>query len=175
MLDDRGQILVVDDEANLRRVLSVQLEREGFEVHTAPDGEAGLAFLSEHHVDLVITDLRMPKLGGMDLLRVAVREEPERPVVILTAHGTIDIAVEALKIGAFDFIRKPFDQDEVRLIVKKAMRTRELARRDAHRQGAAESARFGIIGRHASVQKVYAMIDRVAKAPTTVLITGESG
>ena len=182
MLPTKPQVLVVDDEANLRRVLAAQLARDGYEMHTAEDGAAGLAFLKEHHIDLVITDLRMPKMGGMDLLRSALREVPGLPVIILTAHGTVDGAVEALKTGAFDFVRKPFDQDEVRMVVRKALRTRDLAKRDATRvvesdgMGEAEEiSRFGIIGASAAVRELYAMIDRVADTPSTVLVTGESG
>ncbi|UQA55716.1 sigma-54-dependent transcriptional regulator [Polyangium aurulentum] len=180
MLPEKKQILVVDDEANLRRVLSAQLARDGYEVHTAEDGEAGLAFLKEHHIDLVITDLRMPKVDGMDLLRAALRDDPTRPVVMLTAHGTVDNAVEALKTGAFDYITKPFDQHEVRLVVRKALRTRDLASADASRDVAATppkegAARFGIIGESQPIQDLYAIIERVADRPTTVLITGESG
>ncbi|HVY45833.1 MAG TPA: sigma-54 dependent transcriptional regulator, partial [Minicystis sp.] len=181
MLPEKKQILVVDDEANLRRVLSAQLARDGYDVHTAEDGEAGLAFLREHHIDLVITDLRMPKVDGMDLLRAALRDDPSRPVVMLTAHGTVDNAVEALKTGAFDYITKPFDQNEVRVVVKKALRTRDLASADASHEIAPEAkpregtARFGIIGESTPVLDVYAVIERVADTPTTVLVTGESG
>jgi DNA-binding NtrC family response regulator len=196
MLPEKKQILVVDDEANLRRVLSAQLARDGYEVHTAEDGEAGLAFLKEHHIDLVITDLRMPKLDGMDLLRAALRDDPSRPVVMLTAHGTVDNAVEALKTGAFDYITKPFDQNEVRVVVKKALRTRDLASADATAGWGPTSpreatstpsptqapaltkdaaARFGIIGESPPILDVYNVLQRVADTPTTVLITGESG
>ncbi|AUX21801.1 Fis family transcriptional regulator [Sorangium cellulosum] len=180
MLPEKKQILVVDDEANLRRVLSAQLGRDGYEVHTAEDGEEGLAFLKEHHIDLVITDLRMPRVDGMDLLRAALRDDPSRPVVLLTAHGTVDNAVEALKTGAFDYITKPFDQNEVRVVVKKALRTRDLASADATRdvspappRGRAD--RFGIIGESPPIQELYAILERVADTPTTVLISGESG
>ncbi|TKD12046.1 sigma-54-dependent transcriptional regulator [Polyangium fumosum] len=181
MLPEKKQILVVDDEANLRRVLSAQLGRDGYEVHTAEDGEEALAFLKEHHIDLVITDLRMPKVDGMDLLRAAMRDDPTRPVVMLTAHGTVDNAVEALKTGAFDYITKPFDQHEVRLVVRKALRTRDLASADASRDVAVSaspregSARFGIIGESQPIHDLYAIIERVSDTPTTVLITGESG
>src|SRR6187399_2955524 len=133
MLPEKKQILVVDDEANLRRVLSIQLTRDGYEVHTAEDGEAALAFLKEHHIDLVITDLRMPKVDGMDLLRRAQKIDAELPVVMITAHGTVDNAVEALKSGAFDYLTKPFDQIEVRAIVRKALRTRDLSAAEATR------------------------------------------
>jgi two-component system, NtrC family, response regulator AtoC len=176
MLPERKQILVVDDEPNLRRVLSAQLDRDGYDVHTAEDGEQGLAILEEHHIDLVITDLRMPKVDGMALLRRALELDPDLPVVMITAHGTVDNAVEALKTGAFDYITKPFDQAEVRAIVRKALRTRDLASAEATRPDrAAPEARYGIIGKSASILQVYAVLDRVADTPTTVLVTGESG
>ncbi len=177
MPPEKKQILVVDDEANLRRVLAAQLARDGYEVHAAEDGEAGLAMLREHHIDLVITDLRMPKVDGMELLRQALRLDPELPVVMLTAHGTVDNAVEALKTGAFDYITKPFDQAEVRTIVRKALRTRDLAGIEATREDArgGAGARFGIIGESDAIVGVYSIFERVADTPTTVLITGESG
>jgi two-component system, NtrC family, response regulator AtoC len=181
MLPEKKQILVVDDEANLRRVLSAQLARDGYEVHTAEDGEAALAFLKEHHIDLVITDLRMPRVDGMDLMRAALRDDPSRPVVMITAHGTVETAVEALKTGAFDYITKPFDQNDVRIVVKKALRTRDLANSDATRDLAPAAApkegaaRFGIIGESPPIAELYTILQRVADTPTTVLITGESG
>jgi nitrogen regulation protein NR(I) len=177
MLPERKQILVVDDEPNLRRVLTAQLERDGCDVHTAEDGEQALSILREHHVDLVITDLRMPKLDGMELLRRVVAMDDELPVVMLTAHGTVDNAVEALKTGAFDYITKPFDQAEVRTIVRKALKTRDLSSVEASRTAHAEDggARYGIIGQSAGILELYAVLDRVADTPTTVLITGESG
>src|SRR4051812_1927040 len=177
MLPEKKQILVVDDEANLRRVLTAQLARDGYEVHVAEDGEAGLSLLREHHIDLVITDLRMPKMDGMELLRQVQRIDADLPVVMLTAHGTVDNAVEALKTGAFDYITKPFDQGEVRAIVQKALRTRDLAGAEATpeetREGA--GARYGIIGESDAIVRVYSILERVADTPTTVLVTGESG
>ncbi len=174
---ERKQILVVDDEANLRRVLAAQLTRDGYEVHVAEDGEAGLALLRENHIDLVITDLRMPKIDGMDLLRAALRDDPARPVLMMTAHGTVETAVEALKTGAFDYLTKPFDQEEVRIVVRKALRTRELAASDATREEPREEsgARFGIIGQSQPILDIYSVLERVADTPTTVLVTGESG
>jgi DNA-binding NtrC family response regulator len=162
-------------------VLSAQLTRDGYDVHTASDGEEGLALLREHHIDLVLTDLRMPRLDGMDLLRAALRDDPQRPVVMMTAHGTVETAVEALKSGAFDYVTKPFDQEEVRIIVRKALRTRDLSSADASSSahGSAtpelEGTRFGIIGESAAINEVYAILEKVANTPTTVLVTGESG
>ncbi|HTB73136.1 MAG TPA: sigma-54 dependent transcriptional regulator [Polyangiaceae bacterium] len=173
MLPERKQVLIVDDEPNLRKILSAQLTRDGYDALTAEDGEQGLHLLREHHIDLVITDLKMPKVDGMTLLRRALEIEPELPVVLITAHGTIDTAVEALKRGAFDFVTKPFDKDEVRQIVAKALKTRELRGADA--TPAPSGARFGIIGSSQGIAELYAILERVADTPTTVLITGESG
>ncbi|MBK7584567.1 MAG: sigma-54-dependent Fis family transcriptional regulator [Myxococcales bacterium] len=178
MLPERKQVLVVDDEPNLRRVLTAQLERDGYDVHTAEDGEQALAHLAEHHIDLVITDLRMPKMDGMELLRRAVALDSELPVVMITAHGTVDNAVEALKTGAFDYITKPFDQSEVRAIVRKALRTRDLSSTEASHSPEARppaDARYGIIGQSTAIQELYAVLERVADTPTTVLVSGESG
>jgi len=180
MLPEKKQILVVDDETNLRRVLCAQLVRDGYDVHEAGDGADAISLLKEHHIDLVITDLKMPNVDGMELLRNALRDDPSRPVIMLTAYATIENAVEALKTGAFDFITKPFDQNEVRQIVKKALRTRDLANADATRDIGAPptkeaNARFGIIGESTAILDVFAKLERVADTPTTVLITGESG
>ncbi len=179
MLPERKQILVVDDEPNLRRVLAAQLMRDGYDVHQAEDGARALEILAEDHIDLVITDLRMPRIDGMELLRRAVELDDELPVIMLTAHGTVDNAVEALKTGAFDYVTKPFDQQEVRTIVRKALRTRDLASVEASRERTSpegeSSFRFGIIGVSSGIRELYAVIDRVADTPTTVLITGESG
>ena len=175
MLPEKKQVLIVDDEPNLRKILAAQLSRDGYDVLTAEDGEQGLQTLRDHHIDLVITDLKMPKVDGMTLLREALREEPELPIVMITAHGTVDTAVEALKTGAFDYLTKPFDKDEVRQIVAKALKTRQLAGAEATRVQEAPGARFGIIGSSSGIVDLYAVLERVADTPTTVLITGESG
>jgi len=176
MLPERNQILVVDDEPNLRRVLSAQLSRDGYDVLTAEDGEQGLEMLREHHIDLVITDLKMPRLDGMELLHAALELDAELPVVMITAHGTVDTAVEALKTGAFDYVTKPFDQNEVRTIVRKALATRALSAREVSRSTPAGTEyRWGIIGKSPGIQEVCTVLDKVADTPTTVLVTGESG
>lgn len=176
MLPEKRQILIVDDEPNLRRVLAAQLARDGYDVHTAEDGVQALEVLAEHHIDMMITDLRMPRMDGMSLLRRALEVDPELPVVMITAHGTVDNAVEALKTGAFDYITKPFDQAEVRTIVRKALRTRDLAATEATLPSEAPAeSRYGIIGQSPAIQPLYAILDRVADTPTTVLVTGESG
>src|SRR5690606_37624173 len=131
MIGDKKQILIADDEPNLRRVLGAQLTRDGHEVHLVGDGGEALSVLKESHIDLLICDLRMPVLDGMSLLREALAIYPALPVIMITAHGTVDNAVEALKTGAFDYITKPFDQEELRIIVRKALKTQDLSARDA--------------------------------------------
>ena len=176
MLPEKKQVLIVDDEPNLRKILAAQLSRDGYEVMTAEDGEQGLTMLRENHIDLVVTDLKMPKVDGMMLLRQALRESPDLPIVMITAHGTVDTAVEALKLGAFDYLTKPFDKDEVRQVVAKALKTRQLAQEEATTESTPDpGARFGIIGKSAGLTDLYAVLERVADTPTTVLITGESG
>ncbi|MCL2723253.1 MAG: sigma-54 dependent transcriptional regulator [Polyangiaceae bacterium] len=176
MLPEKKQVLIVDDEPNLRKILAAQLSRDGYDVLLAEDGEQGLALMREHHIDLVVTDLKMPKVDGMTLLREALREGPELPIVMITAHGTVDTAVEALKLGAFDYLTKPFDKDEVRQVVAKALKTRQLAEEDASSAPKdVPGARFGIIGQSPGLTDLYAVLERVADSPTTVLITGESG
>ncbi len=175
MIGEPKQILIADDEPNLRKVLGAQLAREGYEVHMVDNGKEAYDWLVDNHVDLLITDLRMPEMDGMELLRRALALDPGLPVVMITAHGTVDNAVEALKTGAFDYITKPFDQEELRRIVAKAIATRTLSARDATHADAPQNSRFGIIGQSQAIFDVYALVDRVADSPTTVLVTGESG
>ena len=174
MKKNRQQILVADDEPNLRRVLEAQLRRDGFDVIGVEDGQQAIEAIAEHHVDLVITDLKMPRLDGMGVLKHLASEYPRVPVIMITAHGTVDTAVEALKLGAFDYITKPFDRDELRAAVMKAAKTRELSQTTASNATEA-GGRFEIIGRSPRMLEVYDVIERVADTPSTVLVTGESG
>jgi two-component system, NtrC family, response regulator AtoC len=169
------QVLIADDEPNLRRVLIAQLARDGFEVHAVEDGEAALALLAEHHIDVVISDLRMPKLDGMGLLKKIVADYPDLPVIMITAHGTVDTAVEALKHGAFDYVTKPFDRAEFQRVVSKAAKLRELSGEHYIGSSLEERGRFHLIGESPVMRDVYQVIERVADTPSTVLITGESG
>jgi DNA-binding NtrC family response regulator len=174
------QILIAEDEPNLRRVLGAQLQRDGYEVLLAEDGAQAMALLGEHHVDVIISDLRMPKVDGLSFLKHVVAEKPDVPFLLITAHGTVETAVEALKLGAFDYVTKPFDRAELKTIVDKAARTRDLIDADAAvlpKEAALDEGRgrFRLIGREAPMRDVYAIIEKVADTPSTVLITGESG
>jgi DNA-binding NtrC family response regulator len=168
------QILIVDDEPNLRKVLGAMLRQVGYDVLTACDGIEALEVLASDHIDVVITDLRMPRLDGMGLLRRLGDDFPNLPVIVITAHGTVEAAVQALKSGAFDFITKPFDRTEMQQVVDKALRTHALGPGDILAEDA-QKGRFKIIGQSAPMQEVYGIIDKVADTPSTVLITGESG
>jgi two-component system, NtrC family, response regulator AtoC len=168
------QILVADDEPNMRKVLRAMLEHDGYDVHLAEDGAAALDVLANNHVDVLITDLRMPEIDGMELLKRVHGTRESMPVIMITAHGTVDTAVEAIKLGAFDYITKPFDRKALREIVAKAARTCELQEKEVAVERDT-AGRFRIIGRAKSMQEIFQMIDRVAATPSTVLITGESG
>jgi DNA-binding NtrC family response regulator len=169
------QIVLADDELNLRRVLGAILAREGYEVLEARDGEEALALVGPGVV-AVITDLKMPRMDGMALLRRMGAEHANVPVIMITAHGSVDSAVEAVKLGAFDYIEKPFEQVQIRQIVDKAVRTHARAVVNASPQTPEPSeGRFGLVGRSASLEHVFALIEKVADTPSTVLISGESG
>ena len=189
----RPRILVVDDEPNLRKVLGALLEQAGYEVHAEPDGAAALArvrALPPGTFDSVVSDLRMPNMDGMTLLRHLNREHPSLPVVILTAHGSVDTAVEAVKAGAFDFLEKPFDKEQIDQVLSKAVAQAKRAGpsvsvpppSEAGHDDASESAadrrvfdEIGMVGESPAIRKVREMIGTVAATPSTVLITGESG
>lgn len=171
-------ILVADDEPNLRRVLSGILTRAGYEVLEAADGEEALGLLGRG-VSAVVTDLRMPRIDGMTVLRHVVSEAPDVPVIILTAHGTVDSAVEAVKLGAFDYIEKPFEKEQIRQIVAKAVRHAEAAKKSPRVAVASVTdkvpGKFGFVGDSPGMIKIYDIISKIADTPSTVMVTGESG
>jgi len=170
----RKKILVVDDEVNMRLVLKAMLTKEGYEVETAADGLEALALLKRHDVTACVTDLRMPRLDGMGLLNRMAEEYPAVPVILITAHGTVATAVDALKKGAFDYITKPFDQEELKRVIGKAVKTRVLGDEEVQLPPA-EIDRSEIVGTGAQMAKIFEVIRKVAPSTTTVLITGETG
>jgi two-component system response regulator AtoC len=169
-----AHVLVVDDELNIRRVLAAMLKRDGYEVTTAADGEQALAVLARAPVQVVVTDLVMPRLDGLSLLRRVSADYPDVPVIVITAHGTVDSAVAALKAGAFDFITKPFAQEELKKVIAKAARAHELERQNVHGP-TSEGEKPPLVGQSPAMRQVYDLIARVADSPSTVLVTGESG
>src|SRR5450432_4256125 len=158
----------------MRRVLEAILRREGYDVVTAANGLDALAAMNRD-VHTVITDLKMPGLDGMGLLRKLSTDYADVPVVMITAHGSVENAVEAVKLGAFDYLEKPFEQEQIRQIVAKAMKTHQLARRDARPEEPSGHGRFRLIGQAPVIRHIFSVVEKVANTPSTVLITGESG
>ncbi|MFO0561852.1 MAG: sigma-54 dependent transcriptional regulator [Polyangiales bacterium] len=174
MLVGKKHILVVDDEANLRRLLAAQLTQDGYEAHAVADGKEAMAALKEQHFDAVISDLRMPNMDGMTLLKHIQQEHGDIPVIVLTAHGTVETAVDAMRFGAFDFLTKPFDRAEMQAVVGKAVRTVDHRHKDVAIEPD-ERGRYRIIGESEPMLAIYQILEKVADTPATVLITGESG
>ena len=171
------KILVIDDEKNIREGLQMALEDEGYEVLTAEDGTDGLHKALSEAIDLVITDLRMPGVGGQEILRRVSSETPGVPVIVLTGHGTVETAVEAMRMGAYDFLTKPLDLARLSLLVKRALQNRELVlqHRELVEQLQSDKIFEHIIGKSAAMEHVFEMIKKVVPSRASVLITGESG
>ena len=169
-----ARILVVDDELNMRLVLKAMLKKEGYEVATAADGQEALQILKEEKIAVVATDLKMPRLDGMGLLDRIMQDDPSLPVIILTAHGTVANAVDALKKGAFDYLTKPFEQDELKTVIMKAIKTRQLGDRDLSAP-ADDVDPYRIVGASSRMAEIHEIIRKVSPTTTTVLITGETG
>ena len=170
-------ILIIDDEDNIRNGLATNFELEDYEVKTASNGKEGLDLIAKGDIDLVITDLRMDGISGEEVVKRVTTETPGIPVIVLTGHGSIDAAVEAMKSGAYDFLTKPLNLDQLNLIVKRALENRELSLQHKLLKEEIESSACleQMIGRSAEMQKVFSMIKKVAPAKASVLITGESG
>lgn len=169
-----NRILIVDDELNMRLVLAAMLKKEGYEVTAASNGSEALQILKSGLFAAVITDLKMPQIDGMELLDRVSRKYPDIPVIIITAHGTVATAVEALKKGALDYITKPFELEELKNVVSKAIKTRDLKENELLLPPE-EIERGGIIGSSQSTMDVFDAIKQVAPTATTVLINGETG
>ncbi len=177
MEEVKPKILVVDDEESLREFLEIMLKREGYDITTAENGEVALKHLAKTSYDVVITDLQMPKVHGMQVLSKAKEMDPELVVIVITAFGSTESAVEAMKLGAYDYITKPFKIDEIKLIIKKALEKRILSRENILlKKELGSKYNFGnLVGSAASMLKIYDLIQRVCETKTNVLITGESG
>ena len=171
------KILVVDDEQGLRDVLSIMLKRAGYAVTMATDGEEAIELVNKEIFDLVITDLRMPKVDGMEVLRAVKSTSPETVVLIITAFASADSAVEAMKQGAYDYLTKPFQVDEVQLIIRNALEKRRLTTENLllKREMASQSSFAQLVGQSDAMQKVFEVVRKVADSKSNVLICGESG
>jgi len=170
-------ILVVDDEESIREFFEIMLKREGYHVLTASNGLQALDVLKKTQVDLIISDIQMPELSGMELLTKVKEMDPEMVVLMITAFGSTETAVEAMKLGAYDYIQKPFKIDEVKIIISQALEKRSLKLENVQlkKELGNKYAFDNIIGSAPPMLRIYDMVRRVAHTKSSVLITGESG
>ncbi len=170
-------ILIVDDEKNYLRVLSAVLEEEGYEILTALGGQEALEIQKTSDLDLILTDMKMPGMDGIELLERIKARDQDLPVIMMTAHGTVDKAVEAMQKGAYSYILKPFDNERLTIYVKKAVAMFQMVKENRHLRDEVKSQyRFGnFIGKSKAMRDVFEMIRKVAPANASVLIEGESG
>jgi DNA-binding NtrC family response regulator len=174
---NRRKVLIIDDDASLRRVMEMQLEEIGCDVITVAGGKEALAALEEVTPDLVITDLRIPGMSGMDLLKSLRADHPELTVIMVTAYGTVKTAVEAMKAGAYDYLTKPIDYDELALVVNRALEHQQLLE-EVRNLRLTLDEKYGfesIIGRSKALLRVLEMTSRVAQTNSIALIRGETG
>lgn len=170
-------ILIIDDDSSLRRVLEYNLQEAGYAVATAASAEEGLRLFDEIAPDLLISDMKMPGMDGIQVLKTVKQRKPETLVIMITAFGTVDIAVEAMKSGAYDYITKPFNRDELRLTVSKALQFNGLTVENKllKNQLAVRNDFRNLVGSSPAMQRVFQIVSKVADTDASVLITGESG
>lgn len=169
-------ILVIDDEENIRNGLASNFEMEDYNVKTASNGREGLSLLKKGDIDLVVTDLRMDGISGEDVVRHVTTETPGIPVIVLTGHGSIDAAVKAMRDGAYDFLTKPLNLDQLNMIVKRALESRELSlQHKMLKQKVEDFQNRMMVGNSIQMKKLYELIKKVAPSKASVLITGETG
>ncbi len=172
-----SSILVADDEKSLRDFMVIMLEEEGYQVVTAPSVEKAIKLIRENNFGLVLTDIRMGRSNGIDVLDAARNALPDTPVVMMTAYASAETAVTAMKKGAYDYISKPFKIEDIQLIVKNALEKRKLSTENRFLKTALND-RFqisNVIGKSGAIQKIFDLVEKVAQSKATVLITGESG
>ncbi len=170
-------ILIVEDEAKMRRLLDLNLADEGYTVHAAADAEAGLNIVRQEKIDLVLTDLKLPGMDGLEFLQMVKRTNATIPVVVMTAYGTVETAVEAMKAGAADYVLKPFPLEEIKLVIRKELDVHRLREENLSlREALGRRYEFkNIVARSPKMQEVLATVERVAPTNSTVLLGGESG
>ena len=175
-MDPTGaRVLIVDDDPSSRRLLDVRLRALGCETVTAADGQEGLALIQREAPAVMLLDLQMPRMGGLELLRAVRREGLDFPIIVITAHGSIEAAVEAMKEGAYDFLPKPFDARHLDIVVRKALERRSLVEANRLLQDTLDSRTSEILGESRAIREAIAVARKAAAANSTVLLLGESG
>ncbi len=171
------KLLIIDDEKSILDMLKIAFEKENHEVDTALSADRAFTMIEQGDYDLVLTDIRLPQKSGMDILKYVRKHKPEIPVIMITAYGTIKQAVEAFKAGAVDYVVKPFDMEELKIIVAKGLEKRKLREENIQlKRELREKYRFdNMIGKCPEIQKIYNLIEKIALSDSTILISGESG
>lgn len=172
---NKKRVLVVDDEANMRRVLEIMLSRRGYRTLSAEDGRQALAMAQEHPVDLVISDLRMPGMSGIELLRELRAAGNDLPLIIITAQGTIESAVEAMRLGACDYLLRPFDNEALDVAIGRVFAVHEMQQQNQFLRGEVDRGWDGLVGGGPAMQRIRQQIGQVAPTRASVLLTGETG
>jgi len=177
MKTEKPAILIVEDEPKMRRLLELQLAEEGFQAQTAPDAETGVQLLGKERFDLIVTDFKLPGMSGLEFLQAVKRVDANIPVVVMTAYGTVESAVDAMKAGASDYVLKPFSLAELVLVIRKELASHQLREenRDLREALGLRYEYKNIIAHSEKMQAVLALVERVAPTNATVLIGGESG
>jgi two-component system, NtrC family, response regulator PilR len=172
-----AKILVVDDERSMRELLSIVLRREGYDVTLAENGRAAMAYLQARRFDLLVSDIKMPDMTGVDVLRGAKRIDPDILGIMITAFASADTAIEAMRLGAHDYLSKPFDVDELKIKVRNALEQRLLRQENVLLKRALGSTHqfANIVGRSDKMLAIFKLIEQIARTDSTVLVTGESG
>src|SRR6476646_11313975 len=170
-----AHVLLIEDDASLSANLCDVLNEDGFKVTVCNRGDEGLRRASNDECDVVLTDLRLPGLGGLELVRRIHETQPRLPVVLMTAHGTIETAIEATKLGAYDYLQKPFEMQALIGVLNRAVDAGRLMREPIALPDAPAQGGMALVGTSRAMQKVYKEIGRVAARPVTVLIRGETG
>ena len=174
----KARVAILDDEERLAQVLGMVLTREGYDTTVFSDARKFLQTLGdEGHWDLVVTDLKMPGVDGLGVLEAVLKSTPSTPVILITAHGTVETAIEAMKRGAYDYVQKPFDNDELKALAKRALERTRLTRENRYLRAEVRSkyALENVVAEAPAMQAVFDLANRAARSPATVLVTGDSG
>jgi two-component system response regulator AtoC len=169
-------ILIIDDEQHMRWIIGKAMTKEGYRTEMAASGQEGISAIAESSPDLILLDLKLPDMSGIEVLRRVKQEHPGIPVIMITAHGTVESAIEAMKIGAVDYISKPFDMEELKIVIRRCLEVVELATEVDYLRGElGQKLNTSLIGESAAISDIKELITKVADTPAIVLIQGESG
>jgi len=170
----RGRLLIIDDEPQIRRILPKLIAKFDCEVNSAESAEQGLNLIDQQNFDLILLDLRLPGRSGLEIIKEIKQKNPSTCLVVITAYGSVEVAIQAMKLGADDFLQKPFDTEQIRMIVRQVLERKELLK-SMPEKGLSQELELELVGNSKQIQELKYMVERVAKVKSTVLIMGETG